>query len=693
MNRYLALERTLTRLAGGVAIVISLAMPGLFFLVSYKNLSAELAGDARVTALEITEYITQNPDLWTFHKERLVTMLGARGDGNEVMRLVDGDGKILAASGLLSSWATLAQSAPVYSFGRETGRVVALGSMVGLFAWTGLFAMVGALIGALVYFPLRRIPLRALHEANRALRESEAQNRAVVASLREGVMLVNEAHQLLAANDGARHLFGERLADWAQGGDSAAYLITEQGEALLDQDHPITRVLNTNEPIQDQVLGLKREGAETVWLRLNARPVARVEGVSARAVVVSLSDISEIKRGQLELEKARDAAEAANRAKSEFLANMSHELRTPLNGVLGMAQLLGLDDNLTPEQRDQLEVIRESGESLLRIIDDILEFAKLEVGSARLNPRVFDPRERIGATLRLHLPVAAARNLTLDWSVADDVPLRVRGDPARLAQVLANLVGNAIKFTEQGGVRVSVVREADGERVSSDTCRLRISVKDSGIGMTEAVRAGLFRRFTQGDGSSTRKYGGTGLGLAICHQMVTLMGGEIQVESTPGQGATFWFTVPLEVVEEAPAETAAPVVEANPASRRRILVVEDNAVNLLVAENILESLGCTVIGAGDGRQGVEAWERGGIDLVFMDCQMPVMDGFEATAYIRDRERARPAAGHIPIVAMTANAMPQDRARCIDAGMDDYLSKPYNLDQLRTMLDRWLPSTG
>jgi len=426
----------------------------------------------------------------------------------------------------------------------------------------------------------------------------------------------------------------------------------------------------------------RRSDGKDVWVQGSVRYMTDEHGRPLR-MIGALQNITDRKTAEFALVHAKEEAESATRAKSAFLATMSHEIRTPLNGVLGMAQAMAMDE-VTDQQRERLDVIRQSGESLLAILNDVLDLSKIEAGKLELEQAEFDINELSTGAVGAFEASAQAKGLAFDLKVERNARGVYRGDSVRVRQILYNLVSNALKFTDAGHVKVVVSR--NGKELS-------ISVTDTGIGIAPEKLAGLFQKFEQADASTTRRYGGTGLGLAICRDLAELMGGTICGQSTPGEGATFTVTLPLKRV----AASAKPVV-APPAGPRepvegvaiRVLAAEDNGMNQLVLRTLLEQVGVTPVIVGNGREAVEAWAREPWDLILMDVQMPEMDGPTATGLIRARERAE-GRGRTPIVALTANAMAHQVAEYLRSGMDGFVAKPIEAarlyDVIQATLDR------
>jgi PAS domain S-box-containing protein len=500
---------------------------------------------------------------------------------------------------------------------------------------------------------------------NAEIQDAEERLGTILERAHDGIVHVDANRSIRTINRAATELFGVTAESTL--GKSIDFMVPELGVRLGELEGQVVEFTG-------------RRRGEPFLLEV---AVSEMELRGERHFIAVMRDVTERKRFETELIDARHGAEEAARAKSEFLATMSHEIRTPLNGVIGMNEAL-LESDLRPEQRESAQTIHQCAVHLLSLINDILDYSKLESGRIELESIEFEIVEAIDSVVKILTASARSKHLSLERSIANDVPRWVVGDVARLRQVLVNLVGNAIKFTAQGRVeiRVEVVRQESGDG-------LRFAVSDTGIGVPPDRRDRLFHRFSQVDASTTREYGGTGLGLAICREIIERMGGSVGVESKVGKGSTFYFVIPSRPVanrdrgEEAPAAVRLDLAGRDAGRSLRVLLAEDNEVNQKIARRMLERIGHRVDVVNNGREAIAAIAGNSFDLVVMDCQMPEMDGFTATRMIRELEGE---AARVPIVAMTANALSGDRERCVAAGMDGYVTKPVRIEALAAEIE-------
>jgi signal transduction histidine kinase/CheY-like chemotaxis protein len=529
-------------------------------------------------------------------------------------------------------------------------------------------------------------------------------DRVLLENLSTGVVACDENGQLVLFNRVLREWHGigptaVPMEEWA----SHYELFEADGAVPLATDRiPLVRAFH-GEQVLNQPLVIKAKEGIARLVVANGGQLRAGDG-SLLGAVVTMEDVTLQTRAQEEIraanvrlrellqrtEELARKAELANEAKSQFLATMSHELRTPMSGVLGMTDILAMT-TLDAEQRGCLDLIRSSGESLLALINGILDFSKIEAGQLELDFHDFELMPLLRQLADTYAAMAAAKGLWLRLDCEADLPQWLHADSCRLQQVLVNLLNNAVKFTEEGGVTLSVRRSSEiPEWVS-----LRFAVRDTGIGIPADKRDLLFRRFSQLDASSTRKYGGTGLGLAICKQLVELFGGSIGVISPPASasgaepaptGSEFWFEVRLAKGRAGPKPS--PSAHRPFTRRHRILVVEDNPVNRRMIVSMLQKLGLEAEWAENGQEALDRLNRAQFELILMDLQMPVMGGEQAARRIRALPEKHPARG-VPIIAVSAHAFPEDKLRCLQAGMNDHVTKPIQLDRLEGVLRRWL----
>jgi PAS domain S-box-containing protein len=532
-------------------------------------------------------------------------------------------------------------------------------------------------------------------KAENALKESERRLAGIINFLPDATFVIDRGGRVIAWNRAIEAMTGVK-AEEMLGKGNYEYAIPFYGErrsVLIDlvqrSDQNFIKKYNDIESLENGTLV-----GEAYMPNLRGGEAYLLGSASALydsagnfwGAIESIRDITDRRHAEEDLHRAKEKAESAMRAKSEFLANMSHEIRTPLNAIIGVTGLL-LDTPLSSDQRDCLETVRSSGDVLMSVINNILDFSKIEEGKRMREYQPFNLRKCIEDSMDLLAPQAAEKYLVLDCSIDDDVPESLVGDATSLYQVLINLLNNAVKFTDCGDISVHV----SCRPLQSGKTELRFSVKDTGIGIPQDRMVGLFQPFSQVDMSTTRRYGGTGLGLAISKKLVELMGGTIWAESEIGKGCTFHFTIQLEragpeqcpEIREIPKKTSS---HADIFGRLRLLLAEDNLVNQKVALLMLKKLGIKADVATNGLEVMQALERQTYDVVLMDVQMPEMDGFEATKAIRERwKEEKPH-----IIAVTAHALEGDRKRCIEAGMDDYISKPVRLEELIEALGRYSP---
>ncbi len=614
--------------------------------------------------------------------DALLSAAVRRSDGVSLVRVGDHDRHWDLAAGDFSTESQV--TVPLFSGGRRWGRVELRFEPLGRPGWLGLLRSPEAkLVGfmtlasfVLFYFYLRRMlrhldPSQAVPPHVRSALDTLAEG-LIIIDTRENIVLANQAFADIVGS-APDELLGRRAGDlrWARPGEASA-----EHEPL-----PWTRALAQGRPERNDILKLTDRAEKERTFIVNCSPVLGSGGTFG-GVLISLDDVTQLEEHKVELWAAKEQAEEANRAKSDFLANMSHEIRTPMNAILGFTEVLLRGYGQSGADRHKhLETIRSSGEHLLQLINDILDLSKIEAGRLEVERIAFAPHQVVQEVVRALSARAREKGIELGWKLAGPIPETVQSDPTRLRQIVSNLVSNAVKFTEQGRVSVMARLEAvDGD------ARFVVEVADTGIGLSPEKLDAIFEPFVQADASVTRRFGGTGLGLDISRRLARMLGGDIVVESALGEGSTFSVSIdpgPLEGVrllepEEvfsaaSGAETAEAVRWSFPPAR--VLVVDDGEENRELLQLVLGDAGLQVQGAEDGAVAVSKALEGGFDLVLMDVQMPVMDGYTATARLRE------AGLEVPIFALTAHAMKGFERECLDAGFSGYLTKPVRIDRL------------
>ncbi|HET6720670.1 MAG TPA: response regulator [Rhodocyclaceae bacterium] len=697
------LHNYITWIALCIALAIAAGLPAGYWAMSYRAQAIALEIEAKLNTEKIGEIIEAHPETWKLQALRLNGLVQEDHTETalpEYRALFDQNQRLLAESEeVIGAW-RIEERNPLYDAGTQVGSFVVARDLAPLARDTALVALLGAVLGLSVFATLRVMPMRALQRALDALRQEKEKAEITLASIGDAVITIDAEHRVTFLNAAAQALTG-----------------FDPENAL---GRPLDRVAQITPEPNQPALAVLRVGATTIADRgvLTARSgrQAKVEyslspihdaGGGLIGGVAVLRDVTERRRAEAELRElnekleerverrtkelsvARQQAEAANVAKSYFLANMSHEIRTPMNSVLGMTHLL-LRTPLDPKQRDYAEKIDTAGQHLLRLIDQILDLSKIEAGKLQLESADFNVHLLIANLSSVMVGKANDKGLRIACEVDAAIHYALIGDSLRITQILINLCSNAIKFTDAGSVTVRVkVMHEDEQNVM-----LRFEVADTGIGLCPEEKARIFQPFQQADASTTRKYGGTGLGLTISRQLAELMNGVLDVDTVPGEGSTFWFSAVFRK-SKTPLQDAslAFALEQNASlehyrhilAGKRVLLAEDHPFNQQVAVALLEDVGIITRVANTGLEALKYLSKERFDCVLMDVQMPLLDGFEATRRIREN----PDLPDLFVIALTANASSDDRKRCLDAGMDDFLTKPVDPSRLYTMLSAML----
>jgi PAS domain S-box-containing protein len=526
-----------------------------------------------------------------------------------------------------------------------------------------------------------------------ALRDSEERYRGLLNNIDVGIIVHAPDTSIILSNPKASELIG--LSTNQMMGKVAINpvwrFVNQNYEALPIENYPVSQIISQKKPIKNFIMGIKRpDNTRTIWLLLNGFPVFDYHG-EIMEVVTSFIEITEMKMLEIELTKAKDQAEAANKAKSNFLMNMSHEIRTPLNGIIGFTDLL-MKSNLDENQLEYMNTVKESATILADIVNNILDFSKIESGKLELNIEEIDLFELTHQVIDLFKYQATLKNIDLVLNIDTNVPHYVFADSVRLKQILVNLIGNALKFTKAGQIQLDIY---DKSNTIKNKAAINFSVKDTGIGIKHQNQEKIFQSFVQEDNSITRQFGGTGLGLTISNQLLGLMNSKLELISNYGHGSDFFFTIELEKSKheielsniENNLDAENEISSSEILKTTKILIVEDNNINLLLIKTLLKKIvpNCIIFEASNGIEGIKLFKKEQLDLILMDIQMPIKNGYETTAEIRKLKKAK----NIPIIALTAGMLLGEKEECLESGMNDYISKPIVKSNLELILHKWL----
>ncbi len=666
MPRIHRLSRIITYISGALTCVFVVALPLGYFIISYQHMAGSLETEAEINADIISHVISLNPNIWRYEQIRLEKLLSRRPrlGHAETRRIVGAKNENIAESANVLKPPILMRSFELFDSGVSVGRIEISRSLQSLAMRTGMLALLGLFIGSVVFITLRVLPLRVIYRSEEELRESEERFSAVVQTAADAIISTDASGNIISWNRGAQNIFGYSEEEVL--GKPTTILMSEQYRDA--HKNGMARLNSTGESNiigkKIEMAGLRKDGSEfSIDISITRWEVTK--GVFYTSII---RDITERKRGEKELIEARHQAEEASRLKSEFLANMSHEIRTPMNGIMGMTSL-ALDTELTEEQREYLKNVQKSGDALLNVINDILDFSKIEAGKLTINLDDFNLRVTVEDVADILAPKASEKGLEFICTVHHDVPCLLKGDSGRIRQILLNLGGNAIKFTEKGEVVINVEIKEETE----DTAFLLFSVFDTGIGIPQDKRRAIFEPFVQADGSTTRHFGGTGLGLSICKKFISLMGGEIEVEGKHGEGSRFWFTLRLEKQD---IQNIISDKEYANVRNLKALVVDDNKTNRDVLAKMIGGFGCRSGTAANGADAIKALKEAvqagdPYSVALLDMQMPGMDGEQTTIIIKNTAEIKDTI----VIILTSIGRRGDVARLRDIGCSGYLTKP------------------